>query len=451
MRNSSTFLPISNSTLSSSPMQASTNNMTSLLQGLMESKGWRDQREEFYIAEAKQRAFDQRLKLAIDRFLQKRNADSKTQLLEVLLEAREAAKNEYDNAQRQQAYYQEQAEHEAKEASSLSYLSGWSQWAFRNIKSFFGSTSTQLAEKYAKITKTRQNTFDSLSDYIDALKSKEREEMASCVESSYPFTSYDDLYLSSSKNNWLWLRYLNLDLSAINGTCGFTIADKQIENYQQLQCGCTDYETVGEDPAYQLPYDKLIIYGINISQEILDCIKEHYECDDGDPIYSPLIIPIIFGVAFIAAIGYCISQAGSGNQVQDIERPLLTPPPPDIKELKLLPPGSVQSSYVTSAVSSDFSARFSSSNSTSSYSSSSSEYSSSRSSSSFSSNSAPLDEKHKISQSSLEGEKDSFSSKKRRRNNDSNDSTNPQNFWLSSSPRFGITDSSVSSSFSPST
>ena len=167
MRNLSTSLSLSPTS------QVSTVNTTSLLQGLMESWGWRDQHGDFYAAEAEQQSLDQQLRSAIDRYLKMQDSNSKMQLMEVLREAKNAAKKEYDYARRQQAYYQEQVDNEAKESSSLSYLGQWSQWAFQGVKSFFGSIPKQVAEKYAEVAEARQNTFASLSDCIDVLEAEE--------------------------------------------------------------------------------------------------------------------------------------------------------------------------------------------------------------------------------------------------------------------------------------
>ena len=108
--------------------------------------------------------------MCIKRYLEEPDFNTKAQLITALQEAGDRAQREQDYALRQQAYYQKQAEREAKKSSSLSYAGQWSQWVFQGVKSFFGSTHQQVAEKYAAVAEAWQSSVSSLSACIKSLE-----------------------------------------------------------------------------------------------------------------------------------------------------------------------------------------------------------------------------------------------------------------------------------------
>ena len=175
MRNISLFSNsslISNYSTVSSGSPLSTSSTVTLLQGLMDGLGWRDQRLEIYQAESDQQLVEQKLQLVIDHYTKEPYSDNRDQLIQVLNETRVLVQKEYDYAIKQRDYYHAHARIEATQKSSIStasYVSQWSQWALDGVKSFFGSTTEQLVEKYATIAQVRQATLSQLSDCLESL------------------------------------------------------------------------------------------------------------------------------------------------------------------------------------------------------------------------------------------------------------------------------------------
>ncbi len=163
---------ISNYSTVSSGSSLSASSTVALLQGLMDGFGWRDQRLEIYQAEANQQLDKQKLRMAIDRYVEETSLANRDRLIQALNEVQVSVQTEYDYALKQWDYYQEQVEIEAAQKRvvlTASYLSQWSQWALDGVKSFFGSTTMQLAEKYAAMAEAHQITLAQISRCFEDL------------------------------------------------------------------------------------------------------------------------------------------------------------------------------------------------------------------------------------------------------------------------------------------
>lgn len=116
--------------------------------------------------------------------------------------------------------------------------------------------------------------------------------------------SYSNIYLNHTTNKaFLYLKVaVDLSESWINNTCNFTLAAKQPGDYLLQDCACSSKESTEEGPYY---YNNALILGQNVTQEMVDCIKDFLNnfCNHKS---STLPVSIIIGI-FILACGCWIS------------------------------------------------------------------------------------------------------------------------------------------------
>lgn len=170
MRSTNLISSSFNSSLISSNNSSSA--VISVLKDVMEGLGWQDMSADIYQAEAEHELANRKLATAVKYYLETNDTHSRGQLIKALSEKLTEIQSEYDHAIKQQKYYEAQAKIEAEQKStnSSSYLSQWSHWVFDGIKTFFGSTTEQLIEKYQKIASNRSLEISASFDILNALQ-----------------------------------------------------------------------------------------------------------------------------------------------------------------------------------------------------------------------------------------------------------------------------------------
>lgn len=178
----------------------------SIIQNLMENFGWQNLSSEIYQADLEQVQVEQKLANAMQFYIKEQNNHTRTRLIAALNETLQATQVEYDHAVKQQQYYQEQAEIEAKQksAGASSYLGQWSFWVFEGIKNFFGSTTQQQIEKYQNLISKHQIMIEKISDAIINLP-ESKNEIADPIETNslenVTFAHFPAIFNLSSLNS----------------------------------------------------------------------------------------------------------------------------------------------------------------------------------------------------------------------------------------------------------
>ena len=144
------------------------NNSTGRLSALLAAKGWRDLSPEIYAAESADQAKEQRLRDALQSYALQPDAHHGWELLNLLREAETELQTQYAYAKKQQMFYQDQAEQEAKSGGGV--IADWTQWLWHGVQDFFGSSSEALVEKYARMAVESQRRQAELSIWTAALQ-----------------------------------------------------------------------------------------------------------------------------------------------------------------------------------------------------------------------------------------------------------------------------------------
>lgn len=153
--------------------------------------------------------------------------------------------------------------------------------------------------------------------------------------------SYNDIYLISSnssrnhsENSVFWIKkVIDLPLSLIDGVCNFfIIPDKPPGDYILQDCVCSVHRySAGND----FSWDKVIIYGQNVSPEALECLRNfiRHHCHSDIPLWAGLLV-LLSGAAgcLFTAFRFCRSAPQS-----KIEIPL-SPMRPILREVVSLVP-----------------------------------------------------------------------------------------------------------------
>ena len=91
-----------------------------------------------------------------------------------------------------------------------------------------------------------------------------------------PFASLTDVYLNHSEGNAFLLVQHDKDTSftsALNNTCGFFLATKQSDSYNQLGCACAWQFCGGIPPSSATFYD-VILSAQNITDPLKKCMED---------------------------------------------------------------------------------------------------------------------------------------------------------------------------------
>ncbi len=142
----------------------------SILQGLMEGLGWHDLQADILALDAEQKMDEQHLKLSIQNHLEFPTESTRTELLLKLEALKKILQLEHDDAKKLNRIFVAQAMKENN--PFVLSAKGWRQWAFDNVKDFFGSSSSALAEKYQMIAENRQLKLSQLSALIEAIQNE---------------------------------------------------------------------------------------------------------------------------------------------------------------------------------------------------------------------------------------------------------------------------------------
>ena len=156
------------SALNSTGSLSALNHSTAGLAAALAAKGWRDLSSEIYAAESADQAKEQRLKDVLQSYALQPDAHHGWELLNLLREAEAELQTQYAYAKKQQAFYQAQAEQEAKSGGGV--IVDWTQWLWHGVQDFFGSSSEALAEKYARLAVESQRQQAELSTWTAALQ-----------------------------------------------------------------------------------------------------------------------------------------------------------------------------------------------------------------------------------------------------------------------------------------
>lgn len=135
-------------------------------------------------------------------------------------------------------------------------------------------------------------------------------------------SSIQDVYLNhSTENAFLLVKHIKGDdfSQTLNNICGFFKANKQLGTYSQLACLCEG----GDVPTYQV-----IVYGQNITSEMIKCIKKAIDCSAGwEDLIKLGIVMLLVACCCTSIICYIKrGKAAPENKVlsdQPIRRPQL--------------------------------------------------------------------------------------------------------------------------------
>ena len=172
------------SALNSTDSLSALNHSTAGLSALLAAKGWSDLSPEIYAAESADQAKEQRLKDALQSYALQPDAHHGWELLNLLREAEAELQTQYAYAKKQQAFYQAQAEQEAKSGDGV--IADWTQWLWHGVQDFFGSSSEALVEKYARMAAEYQRQQAELSSWTAALQQELLIDSTSSPEEDQP-------------------------------------------------------------------------------------------------------------------------------------------------------------------------------------------------------------------------------------------------------------------------
>jgi hypothetical protein len=140
---------------------------------MKDSNGYCNLGAEIYAEEEKQQEINQRLRSAVEKFLESPGIDNKARLIAMLREIRTAVQARYQYALQQEQFYQGQVRAKEKTYLDSSYWEQWGKWVLDGVKGFFGSQPEQLVKKYAIIAKTCQEEISQLSHSMEKIEEME--------------------------------------------------------------------------------------------------------------------------------------------------------------------------------------------------------------------------------------------------------------------------------------
>jgi hypothetical protein len=131
--------------------------------------GWSDLSLTILEVESTDRDREDRLKQAWQSYTLQPDTQRGWALMDRLREAQTVLAREQAYAEKQHTLYQAQAKQEAKQNAN-GLIADWTQWFWRGVQNFFGSSSAALAEKYAQAAADCQMKQAKLSAYAAALQ-----------------------------------------------------------------------------------------------------------------------------------------------------------------------------------------------------------------------------------------------------------------------------------------
>ncbi len=146
-------------------------------QVILEGLGFTDQRSAMYAQEQAQHAESIQLRDAIKNYEEYPNAFHQKKLIDVLRVTIKKMKRECSFVKAKQIHYRQLAVQENQNtSSSIGYLNQFGQWVKKEVKQFFGSDSTQLAERYAGMMRTREQVLQQLQEYFNKIAAENHAE-----------------------------------------------------------------------------------------------------------------------------------------------------------------------------------------------------------------------------------------------------------------------------------